>query len=324
MTDIQQCDAAAIIEAIEERQHVEPIQTENSDAILIAHHNSQTITDLTAKADAARLTPRRVASLTQAHSPGSFADYVRAYQAVHNTDWPGITIAAPAVFADQAGGKFTAVMDHHRVDALPGWGKWRLEYHLKPGERLQVWERAAAKSMTQGEMSGFLEDNLLDIHPAPLADTPAGRLALDFAAKMQATFADPITVLQFARTLQVHESNKVKSVYDRDTGMADLQFQSEHLDSSGARIRAPKLFALVLPIYEMGQPHFMPVVLQYKISEAAVKFGLRLPLLERQRAEAFTHTADDICEMLTANTEDRLAAPAAVPFFFGSPPRASE
>lgn len=322
MTTTELYDAAAIIQAVAERQRVEIIHG-TGPAIVVAHHSGQTLTDLTAKADAARLTPRRIASTTQAHSPGSFADYVRAYQAVRSMDDVRL-LTQPGVFADQAAGKFTAVMDHHRIGEAPGWGKWRLEYHLKPCEQLQVWERAAARSMSQGEMSGFLEDNLLDIHPAPLADTPAGRLALDFAAKMQATFADPLTVLQFARTLQVHESNKVKSVYDRDTGTADLQFQSEHLDSSGARIRAPKLFALVLPIYEMGQPHFMPVVLQYKISEAAVKFGLRLPLLERQRAEAFAHTAADIRQLLAADTEDRIGEPAVVPFFFGTPPRTAE
>lgn len=305
MTDeIKQTEAQAIIDAISEREQPYLVGHENSR--WLAFHREQNVKNVTAEIAKLRPGPSRPSGTVEVSDALSLANYVRVYQGVASgfydeMETPDVA-GKPAIFADARRQRFTAIMNYH-LDGQPAWADWRAVHDLVISEQLKVWTGLEGKGfITQGDFAAFIEDNFLDVYPAPTGDGALAEMARDFAKKLNAKFANPGEILTAARGLEINESSVVKSTARQQDGTVNLQFTTEHRDGSGAQVQVPKLFSIAVPIFEGSDPRFLPVLLQYRVHQGGIKFGIKMPTLERARREAFDEMVGELADLLDAKT----------------------
>lgn len=270
---------------------------------LVTHHD-QTSTDITKDVLKRRARPQSASGIVELYDALSLVNYVRRFQNVSGgqPDADGansyFSAGTPAIFADRDKMKFVAVMNYHGED-LPGWGNWRAVYALKASLTLKAWMDLANKGFVpMGDFATFIEDNFTDVHPAPIGENALAVSARAFAAKLGTTYAQPFEILAVARDLEINESSIVKSSARQQDGTVNLQFTTEHRDGTGAIVKVPKLFSIAVPVFEGGDLHFLPVLLQYRIVSGTIKFGIKLPTFDRAKQEAFDELTRKIEVML--------------------------
>ncbi|MFC4912558.1 DUF2303 family protein [Actinomadura gamaensis] len=178
--------------------------------------------------------PRRKQGTTLVRDIASFAQFY----AKHSDE-------ASEVYADLDRGFITAVLDADEPDA-PRWAGHRLVLELTPTEAWNRWSSINRRLIPQVEFAEFLEDNLLDIAPAPVPAAQMLEIAQTFQARTRVAFSSGV----------VSSSGDIRLKYEETTDA-----------SGGAKgdLAIPRTFALALSPFDDCDPYKIDARLRYRI-----------------------------------------------------------
>ena len=194
-----------------------------------------------------------------------------------------------AVFVDANWRKpsFTAVIDYHatvseggtdKPDSTAGEdpharnGKHRVAYAFPLSEPWKVWVAKNAEAMTQAEFAAFIEEHIHEI----AAPNRQAEQELKWEELFRTKFADPSTLIDLARGLEIHESARVKSNVRLQSGEVQMVFETEHRDASGNEVTVPGLFLLAVPVFYRGEVLRIPVRLRYRVRAGGISWSYEL------------------------------------------------
>lgn len=205
--------------------------------------------------------PRPRESITL-FSPKALAEYVSKFGAQNVT----------AIFADEPGGRYEAIMDYHEP-GKPGRGTCdhRAVYNCPASEEWKVWTGWAGKTQSQADFARHIENNLPDI----VAPAPAD-------------------MLRVALTLQVKKDVNFESDLRLDNGQAQLRYEETVRGTTRAGdLTIPDQFTISIPVFE-GTPRVqIGARLRYRLAEHKLTMWyelIRPEVVKRAAIEAVTAT----------------------------------
>lgn len=208
-------------------------------------------------ADAYRDNPERREGLATAHTVPSFIDLVNRHKDEHSAIFADLNTATPS---------FTAVIDYHQTDHAPRFGKHRIHCPFTLSDEWKFWKRADGEAMGQAEFAELLEDRIIDL------TTPTREEEDHFGQIMHGKFGAPNEIMQLARGLHVHTSQRIKNKVDLQSGASQITFEEEHQTSEGGVLTVPSIFMLQIPIFFGSHPIRIPVRLRYRARGAMTWF----------------------------------------------------
>ncbi len=107
-------------------------------------------------------------------------------------------------------------------------------------------------------------------------------MANAFAVKLDVKFASPARLMEVARGLEVRAGQAVKNKVNLATGETEFVFEEKHTDASGAPLKTPAAFHILIPIFQGGAPYSIPVRLRYRVNAGAIVW-----FYELHRADLF-------------------------------------
>ena len=108
-------------------------------------------------------------------------------------------------------------------------------------------------------------------------------------------------MIELSKGIAIHQSSKVKTVTDPQTGEVKLQYETEHNDHTGQRISVPSMFCIALPVFKDRPPYRVAVRLRYRLKEGEIKWFFELINPEK----IFEHA---INEIITKIKESRITS----------------
>lgn len=215
-----------------------------------------------------------------------------------------------AIFAidDPAAPKLTAIFDYHPEGADNAWaafGKHRAVYAFPLSEEWKAWSKANDTVMSMSDFAAFLEDHIVDV----VADAkPTSPAAIDFISKVGGDIAGPSKLIEIARTLQVNEASTLREARNLSTGEAEVVFQSQHFDATGAKLVLPNLFMICIPVFARSADYWQILArFRYRKSGEGIKFWFELWRIDLVFEQAF----EQACNTVVTAT--------ALPLFVGTP-----
>lgn len=160
-----------------------------------------------------------------------------------------------------------AVLDYnHSGTGQPRYGEHRARYAFPLSEEWEAWVGHNEEWLTQGEFATFIEDRLTDV----ASPGDAGDGLRDFAKLLNVEYASPSRLLELSRGLTLSVESRLKEQRNLSSGEAQLFFQEEHKDETGAPIRVPNAFIIKVPVFQFGAAHLMAVRLRYRVKSGQV------------------------------------------------------
>lgn len=231
--------------------------------------------------------------------------------------------ADTAIFVDSnwKAPKFTAVIDYHvgttqaategeaprresapvGEDPLARFGKHRVAYVFPLSDPWKTWVAMNGKSMGQGDFAAFIEDNIADVA------CPSDMERVEWETKFKTKFADPNTLVDLARGLEVKVGARVKNKFTLQSGETQMVFETEHRDAGGNELIVPGVFLLGIPIFYLGAIVYIPVRLRYRLQDGTVVWFYQL-----YRPDLFVDERVR-CDVDVVERETKL------PVYFGAP-----
>lgn len=215
--------------------------------------------------------------------------------------------ADSVIFADRNHQEpsLTAVLDYHRAgpaaEDRARFGDHRIVYMFPLSEAWKEWRNHDGEKMGQADFSTFLEDRIIDVLPPPgggdLGDARFPGIDA-FSRHVTASWASPATLVELARGLSIRVGSRVKDVRNLASGEAQMAFESEHHDESGAPLRIPQLFLIGIPVFDAGPSYRIVARLRYRVTSAGIVwfYDLWRPDL------ALRHAFDEACETVRTET----------------------
>lgn len=195
--------------------------------------------------------------------------------------------------------EFTAVLNEHPEgdnDGMAGHGDFRVSYYPKVSKELLAWLKNDGDMMGQGDFARFVEDHVHEMaDPFMLGEDAVGELGRTLTGKG----ADPINMLEISRGIEANVDEQVKSSLRLASGEVQVQYTSEHKDSSGQPLKLPSWFLIRLPVFQGGEPVIIPVRFRYRITAGSIKYGYELFRIE----QTFDKVFDDLCKAIADGTE---------------------
>jgi len=214
--------------------------------------------------------------------------------------------ADSALFADASSSapSLTCVLDYHcRADGKPRFGTHRGVYTFPISEEWSTWCTMRNKEFTQSAFAEHIENRLLDIaNPGT-----AGETATAFSQELGTAFASASKLLELSRGLAVRVNSRVVNATNLATGEAQMVFETQHNDETGAPLKVPSAFLLAIPVFKLGALYQVPVRLRYRVRDAKVVWFYELYRIDR----IFDHAFKEACDAARVQTE--------LPLFIGSP-----
>ena len=192
-------------------------------------------------------------------------------------------------------------------------GDHRVTYAFPLSKEYKHWRDQNGKPMTQADFAHFIEDRIAEIampEPQMLGTLGERQAGGDFGARTpteeliylawltKGTFATPQHMVELARGMEVRENLKVKEVRNLQSGEAQVQYETEHLDQEGAPLTVPTLFLIEIPIFEAGVLYRLAARLRYRLAAGKLLWLYELHRLER----AFDHAIKEACEKVGQDT----------------------
>lgn len=223
--------------------------------------------------------------------------------------------ADSAIFARRTEDKpsLQSVLDYHprtppEDEHAARFCQHRGTYSFPVSEQWQAWGRVDGKAMSQAEFAELIETRIMDILPPPTdGRAEAGALALDLVGTLGGRIAGPSELLEVARGLRLTETAQVANAVNLATGEVEVTFRTEHANASGAPVKVPTLFLVGMPVFEGDGAYKLPIRLQYRRVEGAIRWTVR-----RYRPEiVFFHAFDEAVRKVAEGT--------GLPVFLGTP-----
>jgi len=231
------------------------------------------------------------------------ADDLDSFIALVNRDKrpESIVFAHRGKLGAQPGPSLTAVLDFHKPNAgAPAFGKDRIHYAFPVSDEWAAWtgHDGKAHAMDQHDFATWLEDHIFDIGEPGAA----GPTTMAFADKLTLRLAGPSELMGVSRGLEVRIDQTVKQVVNLSDGTGELRWAEKNTDASGAPLKVPSAFHLLIPIFRGGALYSIPVRLRYRAGGGRVTWWY-----EMHRADLFYDDAiHDVIERVRAS-----ATPAA-------------
>lgn len=172
---------------------------------------------------------------------------------------------------------------------LAGHEDFKAVYNFPVSKELTSWLDANAKGMAQAEFAAFIEDHIID-----MIDPQFHELERDLEKVLSGHGADPITMLELSRGLEVRVNEHVKNQGRLQSGEQVLTFSVEHAGTDGQPLHIPSWFIINVPVFEGDAPHNIPVRLRYRVKEGRVTWFYELFRMERVFDTAFNTAVDRI------------------------------
>lgn len=215
----------------------------------------------------------------------------------------------------------TAVIDYHdRVNvvsdadaglsvaqetALARYGAHRTVYPFPLSPEWKAWRGKNDVKMSQVDFAEFLEDRVLDV-----TDTTDGigeniqRMLSALNAVKMPNAADLMTL---ARSLSLHQEEKVRSHVNLSSGEQVIGYESSHQGQGGGELNVPKMFLIAIPVFKSGHLYRLPVRLRYRLAGGTIHWYYEMSLVAEAFENAVLEAASD------AKTQTNL------PLFMGTP-----
>ncbi len=248
--------------------------------------------------DEYRTKPDRRTGTATVDTLGSFMDLANRFK---NDD--SAVFARAQVTENAISASLTAIFNYHpangeNTDAQ--FSDHRALYSFPTSKDFKFWLNGNRKPMGQLEFALLLEERLMDMS----AVTDADRAAIE---GLKPTFADPLTILELSRDLEIYSDETFKSKGKLSSGETEMKFTSEHKDATGKPVTIPDFFVIQLPLFEGGDPQRLLVRLRYRLKDAAVVWFYELYRVDQALETAFA----DACEHVKTLTD--------LPVYFGAP-----
>lgn len=251
--------------------------------------------------------PDRREGTTSLSSTASFIEYTNRFKG-ENTVIFGACKISDDSHCERITAGFTTIFDYHKeggsmVDA--DYKGYRAKQEIAISRELKSWLRNDNSKMDQAEFSHFLEDRLPDM-AAPNEDDKAK------IAGLSPKFADPITILELSRDLEIYANESVTAKNRLQSGEVEIKFTSEHVDGSGKPITIPDFFVVAVPIFEGGDRIRIPVRLRYRLGGGSVKWFYEMYKVDDALHEGFQNAIGEVIEA------------TQLPFFDGTAPSSAK
>ncbi len=268
------------------RKSIEPRVITNSGVDFLVHNNEMSVKDLSALTDKYLPAPRRRTGTTTLARLQSYIDFTLRHKnedsivLVEGTvDKNSIKAEALTIFnADPKGGD----------DLKAGHGDFKCDYKFPISKELAAFIDNNGKRMSQADFALFLEDHITDMASPHDSETVGGVSNFSQVEKaLGGKGADPITMLELSRGLEVRVTETVKNATKLQSGEMCLKYSTEHSNADGTPLTIPAWFLIRLPLFEGGQPVDVPVRLRYRVNEGTAIWFYELYQMNKAFDEAF-------------------------------------
>lgn len=281
------------------RKSIEPRVVTKDGVDFLVHNNEMSVKDLTALTEKYAPAPRRRTGTTTLARLQSYIDFTNRHRnddsivLVEGTvDKNSIKAEALTIFnADPKGGD----------ELKAGHSDFRCDYKFPISKELAAFIAKNGQRMSQSDFALFLEDHITDM-ASPYGVNLNGEITNDFSSIEKALGgkgADPITMLELSRGLEVRVTETVKNATKLQSGEMCLKYSTEHSNADGTPLTIPAWFLISLPLFEGGQPVDVPVRLRYRVTEGTAIWFYEL----YQMNKAFDAAFDQAVEYIKEQTE---------------------
>lgn len=228
---------------------------------------------------------------------------------------------------DMSDPQLTCISDYHEKGSIfidPEYGDetarhmlHRAEYHFPVSDEWTAWMKVSKGSngnpmpLDKDDMGEFIEAHAKDImDPTPAilggsySDENEGweNRLIETAEQIEGRYGPLHQLLSMSRQFQVFETSDLKLTTNRDTGEAEIMFQSEHKDAQGQKLNIPNLIIVAIPVFRGGAPYRMPVRFRYRKNGGSVQFILSVYNPERYFEAAFEEAVTQATEATELQT----------------------
>lgn len=177
-----------------------------------------------------------------------------------------------------------------------GHGDFKCDYKFPISKELKAFVDRNGHTMTQADFAMFLEDHISDMSsPSLMAEEDQKAIVRGLGG----AGADPITMLELARGLEVRVTETVTNQSKLASGEMSFKFSAEHAGVDGKPLSIPVWFLIRVPLFEGGAPIDIPVRLRYRVKEGIVTWSYELYRMN----EAFDKAFDDAVTFIKEKTE---------------------
>ena len=232
--------------------------------------------------------PRRRRGQAALEDPVSFIAYVNRFKTSR-------TIVSGR--ANETGGEFTAILDHHRpvettgeetaedtsLANAAGWSQHRAVYKLEPSPEWSRWLGKNKEVFSQEDFALFIEDNSDDIF---------------VPASGGAGFPNALQMMEVALTLQATTKVNFSSGIRLSDGRHQLTYQEQIESKAGesGNTIIPARFAIRIPAFRGSAIYQLTARLRYRLDRGRVSFWYEIDRPHKTVEHAFNELQRQISE----------------------------
>lgn len=191
-----------------------------------------------------------------------------------------------AVFGDFGAPALTAVIDYHKTDHAPRFGRHRVRYGFPLSEEWKAWSAQNGKPMGQGEWAAFVEDRIADL-AAPLDQERS-----TYETLFKTVIATPADLVTLARGLSIAVEARVVDARVLQSGESQLVFEETHKNALGEKLIVPGLFVVRCPLFVGAEPSRLLARLRYRAKEGRISWFYQLYRADEAVREALRAALD--------------------------------
>lgn len=241
----------------------------------------------------------------------SFIDHVNRFKGDNSVIFARDSRAQPSL---------TAVLDYHDAvnivddgevvtipSALPQFGAHRTTFHFPLSDEWKAWNEANQKKMSMVEFAEFLEDRIVDIETVEDLSVLNDEMRRFIGSIRASGIASGSRLMELATHLHINENSTAKQAVNLASGEAQIIFESQHVDASGAPVDVPGLFFICIPVFAHDAYYRLVARLRYRKQGGSISFWFDLwrPDL------VFDHAFDSACNLASEQT--------SLPLLIGAP-----
>lgn len=203
--------------------------------------------------------PKRVEGAAKVGTLESFVSLVNR----HKDD-------SSAIFGDFDAPALMAVIDYHKLDHAPRFGRHRIRYGFPLSEEWKAWSAQNGKPMGQGEWAAFVEDRMADLA------SPLDQERATYEALFQTVIATPADLVTLARGLSIAVEAKMVDARVLQSGESQLLFEETHKNALGEKLTVPGLFVVRCSLFVGAEPTRLLARLRYRAKDGRVSWFYQL------------------------------------------------
>lgn len=246
--------------------------------------------------DRERLRPETLCGTTSLHNCNSFVEFANRYKSDNS-----------AIFYNSKMQEVTCIFDCATKDQT-SFEKHKAVYAFPFSKELKSWQKDNNSAMNQLEFAVFIESNVLDISEPPAPDKESEALK-EIRMRCGGHYATVNKMMELSKGISIRADERATIKHDLNTGEAIVQFNSEHTDATGAAIKVPNMFVIVIPVLDGGKQYQLPCRLRYRLNSGQVRWWYEIIDLDRAIKLAIDEELEQIKEKI------------GLPVFYGDLPQ---